>query len=75
MIEKKIDKEDLNELKEKTKLINQFIYIAQALEAQKQAYIVSKFSKYGLDGTKAYDIDLNTGKIKEIKETKPKVEK
>lgn len=72
MFEKKVDKEDLKELKKRTELINSLILIAQALEAQKQAYIVSKFSKYGLDGTKTYNVDLKSGKIKE---EKTKVEK
>ncbi len=67
MFSKKLDKTDLEELRKRTELINQHILISQAIEAQKQQFLLSRFSKYGLDITKEYDIDLKTGKIVEAK--------
>lgn len=62
---KKLDKTDLEELRKRAELINQHLLISQALEAQKQSFLISRFSKYGLDIAKQYDIDLKTGKISE----------
>lgn len=67
MFGKKLDKTDLEELRKRTELINQHILISQALESQKQNFIISKFSKYGLDITKQYDISLKNGRITESK--------
>lgn len=66
---KKLAKEDLAELREKDKLVKQHIAIAQALEAQKNVWLVSLFSKYRLDGNKEWKFNLVTG---EITEAKPK---
>ncbi len=65
MFIKKLDKIDLEELKKREELINQHILITQALQSQKQSFILSRFSRYGLDITKEYNIDLKTGKITE----------
>lgn len=62
---KKLTKEDLTELREKDKLVKQHIAIAQALEAQKNVWLVSLFSKYGLDGNKEWSFNLKTGDITE----------
>jgi len=67
MFSKKLDKTDLEELRKRTELINQHILISQALEAQKQQFLLSRFSRYGLDITKQYDIELKTGRITEAK--------
>ncbi len=67
MFSKKLDKEDLEELRTRTELINQHILISQALEAQKQQFLISRFSKYRLDITKQYDIGLKNGKVTEAK--------
>ena len=67
MFTKKLDKTDLEELRKREELINQHILITQALQAQKQNFIISRFSKYGMDITKEYNIDLKTGKITESK--------
>ena len=69
MFSKRLEKTDLEELRKRTELINQHILISQALEAQKQQFLISRFSKYGLDITKQYDIDLKTGKIIGAKNT------
>lgn len=69
MFSKRLEKTDLEELRKRTELINQHILISQALEAQKQQFLISRFSKYGLDITKQYDIDLKTGKITGAKNT------
>lgn len=65
MFSKKIDKLDLEELRKREELINQHILITQALQTQRQSFLLSRFSKYGLDISKEYSIDLKTGKITE----------
>lgn len=65
---KKLKKEDLIELQEKDKLVRQHIAISQALEAQKNVWLVSLFSKYGLDGNKEWSFNLVTGEITEVKQ-------
>jgi len=69
MFSKRLDKTDLEELRKRTELINQHVLISQALETQKQQFLLSRFSKYGLDITQEYDIDLKTGKITEAKKS------
>ena len=65
--QKKLTKEDLEELRKRTELVNQHILIAQALEMQKQIYIRNLLPKYRLDGNKNYNINLKDGKITELK--------
>lgn len=65
MFTKKLDKTDLDELRKRQELIHQHQLIAQALEVQKQQFILGRFSKYKLDPNRKYDIDLKTGRIKE----------
>jgi len=65
---KKLKKEDLIELQEKAKLVRQHIAISQALEVQKNVWLVSLFSKYGLDGNKEWSFNLVTGVITEVKQ-------
>ena len=79
MFEKKLSKEDLEELRKRTELVNQHILIAQALEMQKQIYIRNLLPKYKLDGNKNYNINFKNGKITEsktdqIKEAKEKLQ-
>ncbi|MDD2822791.1 MAG: hypothetical protein PHQ59_01795 [Candidatus Daviesbacteria bacterium] len=64
----KLKNEDLIELQEKDKLVRQHIAISQALEAQKNVWLVSLFSKYGLDGNKEWSFNLVTGVITEVKQ-------
>jgi hypothetical protein len=68
MFTKKLDKTDLEELRKREELINQHVLITQALQSQKQSFILNRFSRYGLDITKEYSIDLKTGKITESKQ-------
>jgi len=68
MFEKKLLKKDLEELRKRTELINQHILISQALEMQKQIFIRNLLPKYGLDLNKNYNIDLQNGRITEVKE-------
>lgn len=65
MFSKKLDKTDLEELRKREELINQHILITQALQTQKQSFLLGRFSKYGLDISKEYNIDLKNGKITE----------
>ena len=74
MFEKKLSKEDLEELRKRTELINQHILISQALEMQKQIFIRNLLPKYNCDLNKNYNIDLRSGQIKEAKE-KPQSQK
>ena len=74
MFEKKLKKEDLEELRKRTELINQYILVAQALEMQKQIFIRNLLLKYRLDANKNYNINLKNGKITEAKE-KPQSQK
>ena len=57
MFEKKLDKKDLKELRKMTELINQYMFVAKSIDAQKQAYTNSIVSKYGLDAKENYKID------------------
>lgn len=68
MFEKRLSKEDLEELRKREELINQHKLIAEALELQKQIYIRNLLPKYQCDMNKNYNIDLKTGRIKEVKE-------
>lgn len=65
---KKLEKTDLEELREKEKLIRQYTVVTQALEIQKNSWLLGKFSKYGLDGEKEYNFSLKTGEITEVKQ-------
>ena len=66
MFEKKLKKEDLEELRKRTELINQYILVAQALEIQKQIFIKNLLPKYNCDLSRNYNINLKNGKITEI---------
>jgi len=70
MFEKRLSKEDLEELKKRVELINQHILISQALEMQKQIFIRNLLPKYGLDLNKNWNINLKNGQIIEIKKIK-----
>ena len=65
--QKKLTKEDLEELRKRTELINQYILVAQALEMQKQIFIKNLLPKYKCDMNKDYNINLRSGQIKEVK--------
>ena len=67
MFEKKLKKEDLEELRKRIELINQHILVAQALEMQKQIFIKNLLPKYNCDMNKNYNIDLRNGQIKKVK--------
>jgi len=72
--QKKLTKEDLEELRKRVELINQYNLIAQALEMQKQIFIRNLLPKYKCDMNKNYNIDLRSGQIKEVK-IKPQPQK
>jgi len=65
--QKKLTKEDLEELRKRTELINQHILISQALEMQKQIFIRNLLPKYNCDLSRNYNINLKNGKITELK--------
>ena len=67
MFEKKLSKEDLEELRKRTELINQHILISQALKMQKQIFIRNLLPKYNCDLNRNYNINLKDGKITELK--------
>lgn len=66
MFTKKLDKTDLEELRKRQELIRQHQLIAQALDTQKQAYLMGRFQKYRLDSAREYSFDLKTGRITEV---------
>lgn len=63
---KKLDKLDLGELQARMQMINQYKLVVQALEAQKDRWLINKYFKYGLDVNSEYTFDLGTGKISQI---------
>lgn len=65
---KKLDRQDLEELREKEKLIRQQNAILTALLVQRNAWLITKFSKYGLDGNLEYNFDLKNGSITKVPE-------
>jgi hypothetical protein len=69
---KKLDKSDLEELQTRMQMINQYKLVIQALEVQKDRWLVNKYFKYGLDVNSEYTFDLATGKINAV--TKPNEE-
>lgn len=63
---RKLDKEDLGELQARLQMINQYKLVVQALESQKDRWLIGKYFKYGLDANREYTFDLNTGEIKDL---------
>lgn len=72
MFGKKLKPEELEELRKRAELINQYVLIQQALEMQKNIYIRNILPKYGCDLNKNYEIDLKTGKIIKAKLKQPR---
>ena len=68
MFEKRLNKEDLEQLRKRSEMVNQHILISQALEMQKQIFIRNLLPKYNCDLSRNYNINLKNGKITEIKE-------
>jgi len=64
---KKVNKEDLNEIRQRVALINQQKLIVDALENQFQIYLKNLMPKYNMDMNKNYKIDFQTGSIIETK--------
>jgi len=65
MLNKKLDPNDLEELRKRGELINQHLLIVEALKLQTQIYIKNLLPKYGVDMNKDYEIDLKYGIIKQ----------
>ncbi len=66
---KKLSKEELEELKRRYALINQHLLTADALHLHTKQYTNKILAEKGYDvEKKAYNINLNTGKIEESKE-------
>ena len=68
MLKKKFNKEDIAELRKREELINAHLLTAQALQMEKQQFLLGKYPKYQLDPHKQYSIDLKTGRITEVKQ-------
>lgn len=68
---KKIDQEDLKDIKKRMELRDQHILIAQALDRELQGFLNSKMTKYGLDGNKNWNFDVKSGTIKEQSQPQP----
>ena len=67
MLNKKINSKDLEEVKKRIELINSHKLIISALEMQKDIFLRQVLPKYGCDMNKKYDLNFDTGRIKEIK--------
>ncbi len=65
---KKLSHQDLEEMKRRTEIANQYYMVAQAIDLQKRIWLSNKIKEMGIDMTKNYDIDPKNGEIKEIKE-------
>lgn len=66
---KKLNKENVEELKRRYSLINQHLLTADALHLHTKQYTNKILAEKGYDvEKKAYNINLNTGKIEESKE-------
>jgi len=75
MFEKRLNKKDLEELRKRSEIVNQYRLTIEALELQTQIYIQKLLPKYGIDMNKNYEIDFESGKISVIKEKPIKTEK
>ena len=72
MFKRKVSREDLEELRKRTELFNQYSLLTEGLRVQNQIYIGNLLPKYGCDMNKNYNIDLKTGEITEIQvQTQP----
>jgi len=67
MFNKKLKKEDLEELKKREEIMNSYKLVVSALEIQNRIYMNGILPKYGCDMNKNYNINLKTGEIKELK--------
>lgn len=72
LFNKYFDKEDKNELKLRQQQVNEQMLIVTGLQEMMKAFVTSKFSKYGLDGSKQWSVNPHTGQIKELKQDGPK---
>ena len=72
MFGKYLDHEDKLELKLRQEFINGQKMVVEGLENLKQQWIATKFSKYGLDGSKVWSVNPTNGQIKEVKKLEPK---
>jgi len=70
MFEKRLNKEDLEQLRERSKMINQYFLVVKALQLQTEVYMKNLLPKYGADMNKNYEVDLKNGIIKEKKNNK-----
>ena len=67
LFSKKLSLEDLEELRKRIELINQYKLIVKSLELSNQIYLRNILPKYGLDINKNWEVDCKDGKIKEVK--------
>lgn len=72
---KYLDREDKEELAARQRHINEQILTVNALEDAKRNWIIAKYSKYGLDSSKNWNINTLTGKITEVKKSKEEEKK
>ena len=63
MFNKKLNKNDLEEVRKRVELVNQHLLIAKALNNDNQRFITGLLPKYQCDMNKKYTIDLKTGTI------------
>ena len=64
----KINKEELEELRRRHSLVNQYLITADALNNHVKGYTRKLLEEKGYDINKNFNIDLNNGKVVEQKE-------
>ena len=70
MFEKRLNKNDLEELRKRSEMVNQYLLVVKALQLQTEVYMKNLLPKYGADMNKNYEVDLKNGLIKEKKNNK-----
>ena len=63
---------DKKQLQEMNAVYKNQLFVLKGLEQLMQSFIQSKFEEYGLDSTKHWRVDQETGKIEEVKDEQPK---
>lgn len=65
---KKIPKEQLQELRKMEELKNSYLFTAEAIEMRKRIKVNSILKELGYDLDKSYNVSLEDGSVKEVKE-------
>jgi hypothetical protein len=67
---KKIQKKELEQLRKMEELKNEYLFISESIEIRKRLRVNEVIKELGYDLEKSYNINLEDGSVKEIKEEK-----